>query len=437
MSSSILISDVVDRAVRSAPVVDMHTHLYPPSFGTAHGGSRADPSGLLLWGFDELLTYHYLVAEVFRAVPATRMPYEAFWKMSKVEQADHIWRELFINRSPISEACRGVITVLSRLGLDPSERDPNRYRRWFGQQDASRHIDRVMELSGVKSITMTNDVFDDAERQRWLANPDVGADPRFKAVLRIDPMLRDWPRAASCLREWGYKVDLELSDGAIAEAQRFLRDWIGRMKAIYLAVSLPPEFRFPGAPGDAVGESSSRVLEHVILPVCREFDLPFAMMIGCDRDANPALRDAKDIVGKSDVASVARLCRTFAQNRFLVTMLSREDQHELCVVARKFGNLMVFGCWWFVNVPSIIEEITSMRLELLGLSVVPQHSDARVLDQLIYKWDHSREIIGSVLTRKYQDLERAGWRSSESEIIRDVNRLFAGNFLGFLKGSPQ
>jgi hypothetical protein len=26
---------------------------------------------------------------------------------------------------------------------------------------------------------------------------------------------------------------------------------------------------------------------------------------------------------------------------------------------------MVSGCWWFLNIPSLIEEMTSMRLELL------------------------------------------------------------------------
>ena len=35
-------------------------------------------------------------------------------------------------------------------------------------------------------------------------------------------------------------------------------------------------------------------------------------------------------------------------------VLSVENQHELAVLARKFGNLHVYGCWWFCNTPSII-----------------------------------------------------------------------------------
>src|SRR5438105_9688262 len=111
----------------------MHTHLYPPGFGTPvqNATGQIDPAGLMLWGLDELVTYHYLIAEVFRAVPATKLPYEQFWAMSKAEQADHIWKHLFVERTPISEACRGVITTLSKLGLDPGVKSLDSLRVWF------------------------------------------------------------------------------------------------------------------------------------------------------------------------------------------------------------------------------------------------------------------------------------------------------------------
>lgn len=421
----------VRRAIFEQPVWDFHTHLYPPSFGTPLGGSggQGDQRGLMLWGIDELLTYHYLVAEVFRVAPPRRVPYDQFWGMSKSEQADHIWRHLFLERSPISEACRGVLTTLQRLGLDPGDRDLAGYRKWFAAQDPDRHIDRVMEISGVSRITMTNAVFDDNERQRWIENPSVGNDPRFAAVLRFDPLLRDWPAAARKLSEWGYPAQETLDDASIEQARRFIRDWIDRMGAIYCAVSLPPDFRYEGADD---GRTSSAVLQKVILPVLAERDLPFAMMIGSRLRVNPELRDGGDMVGLADVASVARICRDFPENRFFCTMLARENQHELAVAARKFGNLMVFGCWWFVNNPSLIDEITRMRVELLGTSFIPQHSDARVLDQLIYKWDHSRQLIAEVLIDKYRELAATGWRPSEEEIRRDVRLYFHDNMANFL-----
>jgi len=427
------LSDAVGRALGAQPIVDMHTHLYPPTFGTPvpNATGQTDPAGLMLWGIDELVTYHYLVAEVYRVAPASKLPYEQFWKMSKRQQADHIWKHLFVDRTPVSEACRGVLTTLQLLGFDPNEKSLDAYRPFFAKQDPGKYIDRVMELANVSSITMTNPVFDDNERNRWLKNPAIAADSRFKAVLRIDPLLRNWPAAAKQMVPWGFKVSEEISASTIEEVRRLLRHWIDRQKAIYLAVSLPPEFRYPADSGP-VESAGQTILEKAVLPVCAERGLPFAMMIGSRMRVNPALGDAGDMSGKADILAVVNLCRQFPQNKFFVTMLARENQHELCVAARKFGNLMIFGCWWFLNNPSLIEEIERMRIELLGTSFIPQHSDARVLDQLIYKWNHSRRILTQVLADKYGDLLQTGRRVSKEDIERDVRLMLRDNFAEFL-----
>ena len=428
--------DTVLDALQAQPVVDMHTHLYPPTFGTPAPGSagKADPAGLMLWGIDEVVTYHYLVAEVYRVVPPSKLPYEQFWKMPKAAQADHIWKHLFVERTPVSEACRGVLTVMKRLGLDPNAKDLRDARKWFAEQDPSKHIDRVMELSGVKSITMTNPVFDDNERNRWLADPKIGADSRFTGVLRIDPVLRDWAKASGLISQWGFPAEKQLDAKSVESARKFLRDWIDRVKAAYLAVSLPPAWRYPAPANDPIAQAGQLALEQVVLPVCAERNLPFAMMIGSNLRVNPALREAGDMVGFADVDSVVNLCRAFPDNRFFVTMLARENQHALCVAARKFANLMVFGCWWFLNNPSLIDEITRMRMELLGTSFIPQHSDARVLEQLIYKWDHSRQLIATVMADKYEEMGDAGRTATEQDIRRDAKLFFEENFSNFLAG---
>jgi hypothetical protein len=80
-----------------------------------------------------------------------------------------------------------------------------------------------------------------------------------------------------------------------------------------------------------------------------------------------------------------------------------------------------------------MEEMTRMRLELIGLSVTPQHSDARVLDQLIYKWKHSRKLITRVLQDKYADLAQTGWVVTKEEMERDVQNLFGGAFEAFCR----
>ena len=402
---------VVADVVHATPVFDIHTHLYDPAFGE-----------LLLWGIDELLIYHYLVAEAFRW---TDLPEEKFWALPKSAQAELIWDQLFIKHSPISESCRGVLTTLNRLGFDVRKRDLATLRQHYSRWNVDDFITRTVEVANLRRICMTNSPFDNLERPVW--EQGFTRDARFVAALRIDPILVDWENTASKLRGWGYDVQVDLSGKTFDEVRRFLGDWTKRINSQYFMVSLPPEFQFPD------NSVTSRLIEHAIMPHGREHNQAFAMMIGVRRQVNPALQLAGDSLGIADVGAVERLCAAFPENKFLCTMLARENQHALCVAARKFRNLHIFGCWWFLNNPSLIEEITRMRLELVGLSMTPQHSDARVLDQVIYKWSHSRGLIAEVLGDKYVEMATAGWEPTREDIERDVYGLFGGALEEFLR----
>lgn len=403
------VAAAVAEVVARTPVIDIHTHLYDPAFGE-----------LLLWGIDELLTYHYLVAESFRYFDC---PFEQFWSLPKTRQAELIWDALFIQNSPISESCRGVLTTLNALGLDVRKRDLRAIRSWFAEWTAEDYVTRCMELANVSSICMTNSPFDDVERPVW--EKGFTRDERFMAALRIDPLLVSWPQAAGQLAGWGYTVTREINARTIEEVRRFLRDWSRRMNARFVMVSLSNEFTYPDD-SDCV-----RLINEAVVPHCDEFGLPFALMPGVRRQVNPQLKLAGDAVGPTDMTSLQNLCAAFPKTKFMATVLARENQHELCVLARKFRNLHIFGCWWFLNNPSLVDEMTRMRLELLGLSFTPQHSDARVLDQIVYKWQHSRHVIGQVLTDKYGDLAATGWVPSRDDIERDVKKLFGGAFEEF------
>lgn len=395
---------LVSGVLNKTPLVDLHTHLYDPALGP-----------VLLWGIDELVTYHYLVAEFFRARP--EFSYDAFWTLSKTDQADLIWRELFVLRSPLSEACRGVLTVMHRLGLDTKTKDLKQARRYFQKRKARDYVDLVLKEANIKRLYMTNDPMDPLEAPGWKKGFD--RDPRFLGVLRLDSAIMNWPDGASRLRAMGYAVDDVLTGNTLSQLRRYLNTWCDRFDARYMAISLPPSFRYPD-----IHSPLTTLITKTVIPVAAERGIPVAMMIGVKKLVNPALRLAGDSVGKSDIDTVESLARDFGNIRFLLTMLARENMHELCIAARKFKNITPFGCWWFLNNPSLIDEITRMRLETLGLSFVPQHSDARVLDQLIYKWVHSRSIIGEALTDKYADLCATGWIPARAEIERDVKQLF-------------
>ena len=60
---------VVEDVLAATSFIDIHTHLFAPALGR-----------LGLWGIDELLTYHYLEAELFRFSPVTP---EQYWTLTK------------------------------------------------------------------------------------------------------------------------------------------------------------------------------------------------------------------------------------------------------------------------------------------------------------------------------------------------------------------
>jgi hypothetical protein len=408
--SKALLPEEIPAAVQdellATPFIDVHTHLFMPSLGK-----------LGLWGIDELITYHYLEAELFRS---SDIRPEAYWQLSKTEKADAIWTALFVEHTPVSEATRGVVSVLHSFGLPTSGPDLREARKFFAAQELQAHIRQVFKLAGISEVVMTNDPLDPDEAPLW----ENGAEPdgQFHPVLRLDRILNKWTDHWRVLAAKGYEVEEDARGKSAAEVRRFLADWNARMRPVYMAVSLPDTFQFPE---DSV---RGRLLAEAVLPCCREFGIPLSVMIGVRYQVNPALRLAGDGVGYADLRAVEHLCIGFPDNRFLISVLSRENQHELCVYARKFSNLMPFGCWWFLNNPSIVEEITRERLEMLGTSFIPQHSDARVLEQVIYKWRNTRRTLAPILSNAYNLLVSDGRPVTRLDIRNDITRLFRTNF---------
>ena len=80
------------------------------------------------------------------------------YSLPKQEQADTIWKALFIDRMPLSEACRGIVTTLTSLGLEEewNRRDLAAIRAFYatfrndGVEGSERFCEHVFANSGIE-----------------------------------------------------------------------------------------------------------------------------------------------------------------------------------------------------------------------------------------------------------------------------------------------
>ena len=101
-----------------------------------------------------------------------------------------------VRRSPLSEACRGVLTCCQMLGLNDHvrNRDLEAIRAFFESLDAKEYVDQVFKKAGVEYTVMTNQIFDAVEVKRGkesLSRGDV-LPSMFKTSLRIDHLIFQW-----------------------------------------------------------------------------------------------------------------------------------------------------------------------------------------------------------------------------------------------------
>lgn len=402
---------VVNKEVEDIWVIDPHAHVFPKNFKNS-----------LVWGIDELLTDNHLVSEYleFNVVDKAE-----FIMLPKEQQADLIWKTLFIDNSPVSEKQMGIIYILNKLGIDTSTKDLNEIRKYFKNVDLEEHIEKVLKAAKVKEVVMINDPMNDKERKVWLKTGNT--DERFKSAISVDALLNNYKDSYKKLREMGYEVSNRLDEKSLKEIKRYLTEWIKNTGALYLSAVMPPDFLLPAF------YQSEKIMKYCVIPVCKEFNLPFVMIIGIKRGNNTKSGEFTDFVAKGRVAAVEYMCRAYPQNKFIITMAARENQYELINATKRFKNLYLFGCGSDLSGSNLIEETTKLRMESLGLAFIPQYSDAKVLEQLIYIWGFIRKNIASLLIEKYKTLLKLGWEISEKEIKRDVETLFNNNFKRMIK----
>ena len=392
------LSNKLSNIIDSTTIFDMHTHLFPPSH-----------KNFFLSGFKNLLNYHYLIAEL---LTATNIDASTFYSYNFEKKASLIWNELFEKRTPVSEACTGVLSILKELNIEINNKN---FLSISDEYDNKIQSDKnILNYSNVSSLVMTNNPFDLDE---WSLFKSTDWDKKiYLASLRLDDLILDYEEAYNKAKNQTSKQE---QDTIVA----YLEKCYQQSKPVYAALSLNL------ATFKTIVDGS---MWRDILVWLESKKLPLSLMLGVKRSVNKDFGLAGDGIGDINLKELSKLCNSFPKNKFLVTCLSLNDQHELTVLARKHPNLRIFGFWWFMNQPTIIKQVLKMRIDMLGFSFIPQHSDARVTDQLIYKWSHFKKILYPILLEYYENLLYKNFPLSEDILQRDINKLLFGNAKNFL-----
>lgn len=398
--SSSNVDQVVATALRDCKIVDIHTHLFPEQH-----------SEFFLSGFDDLLTYHYLTVEALRV---SEFDPSKFFSMKKSSQAEFVWNTLFRERIPLSEAAHGIVTTLNFFGIEATNRSYSEVREIF---DATRmKPDQLLDKLGIERVVMTNDPFNNKEWALFeMNNWDRSV---YRAALRMDTLFTNTEQAIEGLRQFGILRSDETTITPL-KLRAFLDAVNDQAAPVYVAISADGT--------DLKRISEDPLMTEGLIPWLSERGIPLALMVGVKRGVNPAYYLGGDGLGDPGLITIERLARYYPELHILVTHLHESSQHDIIVLARKFPNLKLFGFWWFMNQPSLIRQNLSTRLDLLGSAFIPQHSDARVLEQLIYKWIHFKSLLQDELTERYRKLILSGWALDRTTIKRDVQRLMADN----------
>src|SRR5262249_52680477 len=169
------------------------------------------------------------------------------------------------------------------------------------------------------------------------------------------------------------------------------------------AISLPPEFAPRPVPNPEYDTLSLAVF-WALAENCREFKLPFDLMIGVNRRVyENGVHQGQDLFDqRTSLIQYARLFNAFPEVTFCVSVLSSGQNQELVSYSWIFPNVVTSGHWWYSNIPAYVEQDARARLH--GVPKTKQigyYSDMYKLEFGLPKYNIYRRILAKVLVRDF------------------------------------
>src|SRR5262249_10919066 len=164
---------------------------------------------------------------------------------------------------------------------------------------------------------------------------------------------------------------------------------------------------------------------------CREFKLPFDLMIGVNRKVyQGGVYQGQDLFDqRTSLIQYQDLFNAFPEVTFCVSVLSSGQNQELASYPWIFPNVVTSGHWWYSNIPAYIEQDARARLQAVPKTKqIGYYSDMYKLEFGLPKFNMYRRILAKILA---EDFVRAGVYSEAQAldlarlVLRDnVRRIF-------------
>ncbi len=379
-------------ALTAVPLIDPHSHI--------------DPLAPTAKSLDDILGYHYY---------------------TELAHSAGMGQRLLAKDADPRERCREIVTFLERF-------DNTAQHAWFAEiartflnfpgdritaGDADALFDaaektfaqpdweaQVFAATNLEKIFLTNE-FDD---------PLTGFDTtRYVPCLRTDALVFKLHEPAVVAR-LAKATGIEVGDAAsLRAAIRKLFEHFSAHGAKACAISLPHDFDPTASPAFLM-----------LAELCREFRLPFDLMIGVTRDVYPGgVHQGRDLFDRGgSLVQYRDLFNAFPEVKFPVSVLTSAQNQELVAYSWIFPNVVTCGHWWYSNIPAYIGRDLTERLQAVPKTKqVGYYSDAYKLEFVLPKFGMYRRILAGVLADEFV---RPG-RATEAEAVDLGRRLLRDN----------
>lgn len=267
---------------------------------------------------------------------------------------------------------------------------------------------QVLAKTNLEKIFLTNEFDDDLD----------GFDTaKYVPCLRTDTLVFKF-------KEPGVRERLAKATGidagdlpTLKKAIRALFEKFVAKGAKACAISLPPDFA-PTKDGNSIF--------WMLAENCREFQLPFDLMIGVNRRVyeNGVFQGQDLFDRRCSLIQYKELFNTFPKVTFPISVLTSGQNQELVAYSWIFPNVVPNGHWWYSNIPAYIA--SDLRERLQGVpktKLVGYYSDAYKLEFVLPKYGMYRRILARTIADEFV---RSG-RLSETEGVALGTRLLRDN----------